>query len=94
VLRKWTPLCGYENLVFLWVHEHGEGFKQTPITPSVSNIKVTFGHKLRYKIKVTFGDISLKLCQTNWDVAINNVIIVVDELPSQITFYNCLTNDI
>ena len=30
-----------------------------------------------------FGEISLKLRQTNWNVAKNNVSIVVDELPSQ-----------
>ena len=40
-----------------------------------------FGHKMHYEIKVTFGEISLKLCQTNWNVAINNV-VVVDDLPS------------
>ena len=45
-------------------------------------IKVTFGHKMRYKIKVTFGEISLKLRQTNWNVAINDVNVVVDGLPS------------
>ena len=45
-------------------------------------IKVTFGHMLRYEIKVTFGEIYLKLCQMNWNVAINNVNVVVDELPS------------
>jgi hypothetical protein len=28
-------------------------------------IKLTFGHKLSYEIKVTFGEISLKLCQMN-----------------------------
>ena len=28
-------------------------------------IKVTFGHKSRYERKVTFGEISLKLRQTN-----------------------------
>jgi hypothetical protein len=50
-----------------------------------------FGHKLRYKTKVTFGEISLKLHQTNWNVAKNNVNVVVDELPSQITIYTCLT---
>jgi hypothetical protein len=49
---------------------------------------------LRYEIKATFGEISLKLCQTNWDVAINNVNVVADELPSQITVYICLTIDI
>jgi hypothetical protein len=36
-------------------------------------MKVTFGHKHRYEIKVTFGDIPLKLRQTNWNVAKNNV---------------------
>ena len=53
-----------------------------------------FGHKLRYKIKVTLGEISLKLCQTNWNVVRNNVNVVVDELQSQMTIYNCLTIDI
>ena len=52
--------------------------------------KVTFVHKLHYEIKVTFGEISLKLCQTNWNVARNNANVVVDELPSQITIYTCL----
>jgi hypothetical protein len=53
-----------------------------------------FGHKLRYEIKITFGEISLKLRQTNWNVARKNVNIVVDELPSQIIVYTCLTTDI
>jgi hypothetical protein len=53
-----------------------------------------FGHKLRYKIKVTFGEISLKLRQTNWNVAKNNVNVVADKLPSQIIVYTCLTIDI
>jgi hypothetical protein len=48
-------------------------------------IKVTFGHKLCYEIKVTFGEVSLKLRQMNWNVAINDVNVVVDEPPSQIT---------
>jgi hypothetical protein len=52
-----------------------------------------FGHKLRYEIKVTFGEISLKLRQTLWNVAGNNVNVVVDELPSQITIYISLTID-
>jgi hypothetical protein len=52
-------------------------------------IKVTFGQKLRYAIKVTFGEISLKLRQTNWNVASNNVNVVANELPSQITTYTC-----
>jgi hypothetical protein len=53
-----------------------------------------FGHKLRYKIKVTFGEIFLKLCQMNHNVARNDVNVVVDELPSQIAVYTCLTIDI
>ena len=65
----------------------------TPVLPPFQ-IKVTFGHNLQYKIKVTFGEISFKLRQTNWNVARNNVNVVVDELPSQITIYTCLTIDI
>jgi hypothetical protein len=61
------------------------------IYPLCFKIKVSFGHKLCYKIKVMFGEISLKLCQTNLNVALINVNVVVDELPSQITFYTCLT---
>ena len=53
-----------------------------------------FGHKLRYEMKVMFGEIFLKLYQTNWNVARNNVNIVVDELPSQRMVYTCLTIDI
>jgi hypothetical protein len=47
--------------------------------------KVTFGHNLRYETKGMFGEISLRLHQTNWYVAINNVNIFADELPSQST---------
>ena len=47
--------------------------------------KVTFGHNLHYETKDTFGKISFKLRQTNWNVAINNVNVVADELPSQST---------
>jgi hypothetical protein len=54
-------------------------------------IKVTFGHKLRYEIKVTFGEISIKLRQMNWNAARNDVNVLVDKLPSQITNYICLT---
>jgi hypothetical protein len=53
-----------------------------------------FGHKLRYEIKVMCGEISLKLRQTNWNVARNNVSVGVDELPGQITVYTCLIIDI
>jgi hypothetical protein len=55
-------------------------------------IKVTFGHKLRYEIKVMFGEISLKPRQTNWNVAKNNVNVVVDELPSQTTVLHLFNN--
>ena len=41
-----------------------------------------------------FGKISVKLCQTNWNVAKNNVNVVANELPSQTTIYTCLTIDI
>jgi hypothetical protein len=47
--------------------------------------KVTFGHNLRYETKGTFGEFFLKLCQTNCNVAKNNVNVVDDELPSQST---------
>jgi hypothetical protein len=58
-------------------------------------IKVnTFGHKLRYEIKVTFGEISLKLHQINWNVARINVYVVVDALSYQIAVYTCLAIDI
>ena len=57
-------------------------------------IKVTVGHKLRFEIKVTFDEISFKLPQTNWNVAKNNVNVVVDELSSQIIVYTCLTIDV
>ena len=62
--------------------------KRNPCIPTNSfrfKIKVTWGHKLLYEIKVTIGEISLKLGQMNWNVAKNNVNVVVDELPSQIT---------
>jgi hypothetical protein len=49
---------------------------------------------LRYEIKITFGEISLKLCQTNWNVARINVSVVDDELPSQIIVYTWLIIDI
>jgi hypothetical protein len=55
---------------------------------------VTFGHKLRFEIKVTIGKVSLKLRQTNLNVARNNANVVADELPSQLAVYTCLTIDI
>jgi hypothetical protein len=45
-------------------------------------IKVTFGHKLRYEVKVMFGEISLKLHQTNWNVSKNKANVVVDSIDS------------
>ena len=65
-----------------------------PLYSLCFKIEVTFGHIVRYEIKVTFGGISLKLRQTNWNVARINVNVVVGELPSQITVYTCLTIDI
>ena len=62
--------------------------EQVHTTPFI--LKVMFGHKIRYEIKVTLGEISLKLRQTNWNVARNNVNVVVDKLLSQITIYTCL----
>ena len=50
-------------------------------------IKVTFGHKLRYEIKVRFGDISLKLHQTNRNIVRNNVNVIVDELVDQLMVF-------
>ena len=51
-------------------------------------------YSICFKIKVIFGESSLKLRQTNWNVVRNNVNVVVDELPSQITIYTCFTIDI
>ena len=65
------------------------------ITPSVSKKKkITFGKQLRFKIKVAFGEIYLEHRQMNWNVAIINANVVVDELPSQIIIYTCLTINI
>jgi hypothetical protein len=46
---------------------------------------ITNTYSFRFKTKGTFGEISLKLQQTNWYVAKNNVNVVADELPSQST---------
>ena len=80
------PICVHlHNIPFdPWVSLYSLHFK----------IKVTFGHKLRYEIKIAFGEISLKLRQTNLNVARNNVNVVDDELSSQIPVYTCLTIDI
>jgi hypothetical protein len=56
-------------------------------------IKVKSGHKLCYEIKGAFGEISLKLRQTNWNVAIINVNVVANKLPVQIILYICLIID-
>jgi hypothetical protein len=57
-------------------------------------MKVKFGQKLRYEKKVMFGENSLKLRQTNWNVARNNVSVVAEELQSQIIVCICFTIDI
>jgi hypothetical protein len=41
-----------------------------------------------------FGEISLELRQTKWNVARNNVNVVANKLSSQITISTCLTIDI
>jgi hypothetical protein len=61
------------------------------VVQNIHKIKCYF---LRFKIKVTFGENFPKLHQTNWNVARNNVNVVVDELRSQITIYTCLTTGI
>ena len=88
-------------MIFSLESESGFYMLERPITFMIYilyslrfKIKVTFGDKLRYEIKVTFGKISLKLRQTNWNVAKTNVNVVDDELPSQVTNYTCLTIDI
>ena len=69
-----------------------KGHKQ--ILPPFQNKSYGNAQKLRYEIKVTSGEISLKLRQTNWNVAGNNVSVVADELSSQIIVYTCSTVDI
>jgi hypothetical protein len=49
---------------------------------------------MRYEIKVTFGEVSLKLRQTNWNAARNNVDVVGDEFSSRIAVNTYLTIDI
>ena len=51
-------------------------------------------YSLLFKIKVTFGEISLKLHQTNRNVGNINVSIAINELPRQIIVYTWLTIDI
>ena len=63
--------------IYLWILTHVNLYSLR------FKIKVMFGHKLHYEIKVSFGEISLKLHQTSWNVAIINVNVVVDELYSQ-----------
>ena len=69
-------------------------FEYLILPPFQNKLFVTFGHKLRYEIKITFGENSLKLRQTNRNVATINVNVVVDELSGQITIYICSTIDI
>ena len=57
-------------------------------------IKVTIGQKIALGNKSYIWQKIIKLCQMNWNIARNNVSVVIYELPSQITIYNCLTIDI
>jgi hypothetical protein len=88
-----THICGHiiprpkQSLTYLCL-------KHTNMYSLHLKIKVMFGHKLSYKIKVTCGEFSLKLRQTNWNVARIIVNVVVDEPSSQITYYTYLTIDI
>ena len=74
-----------KNLIHLWLSHHSSNLVN--MYSLHFKIKVMFGHKLCYEIKVTFGEVSLKLCRMNWNVARNNVNVVDNELPSQITVY-------
>ena len=93
----------------LWANSHGVPSTKSQHRDNVPTLKpqetiriyslrfkinVTFGHKVCNEIKVTFGEISLKLSQTNWNVARNNVNVVADELASLLSVYTCLTIDI
>ena len=84
-MRKWNAqndcACGWApfNLKYTYL-SHKKSFHLGPslcIEFHLSyysfhfKIKVVFGHKPRCKPKVTFGEISLKLCQTKWNVARN-----------------------
>ena len=63
-------------------------------TPSGAKKKLPLDISYVTKKKVMFGEIYLKLRQTNWNVAKNGVNVVVDELPNQPIVYTCLTIDI
>jgi hypothetical protein len=43
-------------------------------------------------MKVTFGEISLKVHPMNWNATKTNVYVVDDELPSQITILHLFSN--
>ena len=81
-----SPLC----ILWLWYKEETTTCKKNillkhprsfQILPPFQN-KSSFEHKLHYEIKVTFGESSLKLRQTNWNVVGINVNVVVGEVPS------------
>ena len=86
----------YSLTLTIWHLDYTTRFPSTKLSSYFLRfkIKVTFRYQLCYNIKVTFGESSIKLCQTNWNVAINNVNVVVDELPIQIIVYTCLTINI
>jgi hypothetical protein len=73
-LWKFTIILKLGNKLWFFVKCYSIRFK----------IKLHWDIKLSYEIKITFGEIS-KLCETNWNVARINVIVVANELPSQIT---------
>ena len=81
------PVNAWERWHRFW------GFK-TPERGITVYERASHSYSLYFKINFTFGEISLKLLQTNWDVAIIKVNVVVDELPSSIIVYTCLTIDI
>jgi hypothetical protein len=75
-----------DNILFESKHEKSRQFVFKVNKYSLRfKTKVMFGHNLRSETKGTFGEISLKLRQTNRNVAINDVNVVADELPIQST---------
>ena len=98
-MKKWYQSGFFQEISLEWVRSDplvlNISCRVCPLVYSLHfKIKVTFGPKLRYEIKGTFGEISLKLRQTYWNVARYNGNVVAIELPSQITIDTCLTIDI
>jgi hypothetical protein len=76
--------CGLNSLIAVTIAQRVESFYSLR-----SKMKVMFGSKLRYEIKGTFGETSLKLRPTYWNVARIGVNVVDDELLSHTTIYTC-----